>query len=56
MKYATNPIKFYHDDTSIEWFDVDYTGKAIVFDAKVLHAVDNKQHNRFSLQFDFKET
>lgn len=49
------PIKFYHDDTS-EWFDVDYTGKVIVFDAKVLHAVDNKLDNRFSLQFDFKET
>ena len=48
------PIKFYHDDTS-EWFEVDYHDKVIVFDAKVLHAVANKEDNRFSLQFDFKE-
>jgi hypothetical protein len=49
------PIKFYHNDKS-EWFDIDYTGKVIVFDAKVLHAVCNKEYNRYSLQFDLKES
>lgn len=50
------PIKFYKDEDKTEWFEVDYHDKVIVFNAKVLHAVANKKDNRFSLQFDLKES
>lgn len=49
------PIKFYRDEDKSLWFEVDYHDKVIVFDAKVLHAVENKSFNRYSLQFDLQE-
>lgn len=50
------PIKFYHDHDKSLWFEVDYHDKIIVFNAKVLHAVANKNYNRYSLQFDLTES
>lgn len=50
------PIKFYHKTDRSEWFEVDYSNKVIVFDANVYHGCANKEYNRYSLQFDFKES
>jgi len=45
------PIDFW-DNEKNHMFAVDYRHQVIVFDAKTLHSITNKQDSRYSLQFD----
>lgn len=47
------PIDFW-DNNKEHAFSVDYRNQVIVFDAKVLHSIANKQDFRYSLQFDIQ--
>jgi len=47
------PIDFWNDDKT-HAFSVDYRHQVILFNAKVLHSMANKQDYRYSLQFDIQ--
>jgi hypothetical protein len=49
------PIDFYDDLSKEIKLTVDYKENVIFFDAKKLHASANKEHHRYSLQFDIRE-